>query len=96
MAKRILGKAELEDVTWGSTLLGAGGGGSPREGLKLVKEMENEVTLLDPADLPESANAVAVAGLGSPKAFAEKGVGPEIILAFEALKNMTAVGGGEN
>ncbi len=93
MAKRILGKAELEDVTWGSTLLGAGGGGSPREGLKLVKEMENEITLLDPADLPESANAVAVAGLGSPKAFAEKGVGPEIILAFEALRNMTAVGG---
>ncbi|GAH66924.1 unnamed protein product, partial [marine sediment metagenome] len=63
----MLGKVELEDVVWGSTLLGSGGGGSAHDGLRLVTEMENEVTLLDPADLPESANAVAAAGLGSPK-----------------------------
>ncbi|MCK4368132.1 MAG: DUF917 domain-containing protein [Dehalococcoidales bacterium] len=93
MAKRILGKAELEDVTWGSTLLGAGGGGSPHDGLNLVKEMENEVTLLDPADLPESATAVVVAGIGAPKAISERGFGPEAIFAYDAMKNMTAVGG---
>lgn len=93
MAKRLLGKAEIEDIVWGSTLLGGGGGGSPRDGLNLVKEMENEVTLLDLVDLPESANAVAVAGIGSPKAISEGGFGPEAIFAYEAMKNVTAIGG---
>ncbi|MDH5696059.1 MAG: DUF917 domain-containing protein, partial [Dehalococcoidia bacterium] len=93
MAKRVLGKAEIEDIVWGSALLGAGGGGSPHDGLKLVKEMKNEITLLDPADLPESANAVVVAGIGAPKVMAEKGFGPEAIFAYEAMKNVTAIGG---
>ena len=93
MAKRLLGKAEIEDIAWGSALLGAGGGGSPHDGLKLVKEMKNEITLLDPADLPESANAVVVAGIGAPKVMAEKGFGPEAIFAYEAMKNVTAIGG---
>jgi len=93
MAKRLLGKQELEDITWGSTLLGAGGGGSPHDGLNMVKEMKNKVTLLDPADLPESANAVAVAGIGAPKAIAEKGFGPEAVFAYEAMRNVTALGG---
>ena len=93
MAKRLLGKAEIEDIVWGSTLLGAGGGGSPHDGLNLAKEMESEITLLDPADLPESANAVTVAGIGAPKAIAERGFGPEAISAWEAMKNVTAIGG---
>ena len=93
MAKRILGKAELEDIVWGSTLLGSGGGGSPRDGLQLVAGMENEITLLDPADLPESANAVAVAGIGAPKAIAEQGFGPEAIIVYDAMKSVTAIGG---
>ena len=93
MTKRLLGKVELEDITWGSTLLGSGGGGSTLDGLRLIKEMENKVTLLDPADIPESANAVTVAGIGAPKALAEKKFGPEAILAFEAMKNVTAIGG---
>ncbi len=93
MAKRILGKVELEDVTWGSTLLGSGGGGSALDGLRLIAEMENEITLLDPADLPESANAVTVAGIGAPKVMFEKKFGPEAIIAYEAMKNMAAIGG---
>jgi len=93
MAKRLLGRAELEDVAWGSTLLGSGGGGSTLDGLRLIKEMENKITLLDPADLPESANAVTVGGIGAPKALAEKKFGPEAIPAFEAIKNVTAIGG---
>lgn len=90
---RLLGKAEIEDIVWGSALLGAGGGGSPYDGLNLVKEMENEIVLLDPADLPESANAVMVAGIGAPRAMSEKGFGPEAIFAYEAIKNITMVGG---
>jgi DUF917 family protein len=93
MEKRLLGKAELEDIVWGSTVLGAGGGGSPRDGLSLVGKMENKVTLLDPAGLPQSANAVVVDGIGSPKLMAEKGFGPEAIYAYEAMKHLTAIGG---
>ena len=91
--KRLLGKKELEDIVWGATLLGAGGGGSPREGLGLIKDMKNEVELFAPEDLPERANAVMVAGIGSPKAFSEKGFGPEAISAYEAIKKVTSIGG---
>jgi uncharacterized protein len=93
MAKRLLGKEELEDIVWGSTILGAGGGGSPRDGLNLVKQIINQVTIFDVEDLPENAKAVVVAGIGSPKAMIEKGFGPEAEFAYEAIKNMAAVGG---
>jgi len=93
MAKRMLGKTEIEDIAWGSTLLGAGGGGSARMGLELFKEMKAEVTLLDPSDLPDNATAVTVAGIGSPKAITEKKFGPEAIYAYDAMKTMASVGG---
>jgi len=86
MAKRLLGKAELEDIVWGATLLGSGGGGPPSNGLEVIKKMENKVTLVDPADCPDSANAVIVAGM--------QAVGLEaFIFVYEAMKNITAVGG---
>lgn len=91
--KRLLGKKELEDIAWGSTLLGAGGGGSPKEGLNLIKEMENKVELYEPEELPQKAFAVMVAGIGAPKAFAERGFGPEAVCAFEAIKRVASVGG---
>lgn len=91
--KRLLWKKELEDIAWGATLLGAGGGGSPKEGLNLIEAMENKVELFDPEDLPEKANAVMVAGIGAPKAFSEKGFGPEAISAYEAIKRVASVGG---
>lgn len=91
--KRLLGKNELEDIAWGSTVLGAGGGGSPKEGLKLIGEMENEVELYDSQELPPKANAVMVAGIGAPRAFAEKSFGPEAVSAFEAIRKLASVGG---
>ena len=93
MTKRLLGKEELEDIVWGSTILGAGGGGSPHDGLNLVKQIKSKVVVFDIEDLPENANAVVVAGIGSPKAMIEKGFGPEAVFAYEAIKNMAAVGG---
>jgi len=93
--KRLLGKKELEDIALGATLLGAGGGGSPKEGRALIKDMENKVELFDPEDLPEKANAVMVAGIGAPKAFAERGFGPEAIAAYEAIKKLASIGGVE-
>ena len=84
MAERLLGKAELEDIVWGATLLGSGGGGLPSNGLEVIKKMKNKVTLVDPADCPDSANAVIVAGM--------QAVGLEaFIFVYEAMKNITAV-----
>lgn len=93
MAQKALNKQSLEDIVWGSTILGAGGGGSPYDGLKLVEKIENEVMLLNVEDLPEIAHAVVVAGIGAPKAMLEKGFGPEAVLAFDTIKNITAIGG---
>jgi hypothetical protein len=93
MGKRILNKPELENIVWGSTLLGAGGGGSASIGLHLVNEIKNPVTLIDPADLPDNARTATVAGMGSPKVLLEKGFGIEALFAFDALKSMTALGG---
>jgi len=93
MAKKILDRQSLEDIVWGSTILGAGGGGSPHDGLKLIGGIEKEIILLSVEDLPESDHAVVVAGIGAPKAMLEKGFGPEAVLAFETIKNMVAVGG---
>ncbi len=93
MARRLLGKTVLEDIVWGSTIFGAGGGGSPRDGLNLVKQIENEIEMFNIEDLPDRANAVVVAGIGSPKVMIEKGFGPEAVFAYEAIRNMAAVGG---
>jgi len=97
MTKRLLGKTELEDIAWGATLLGSGGGGSIRSGLMLIAQIENEVTLLDPVDLPESANAVSVCSIGAPRALfpelTKKRTVDSAILAYEVMKNVTALGG---
>jgi uncharacterized protein len=93
MAKRVLGKMQIEDIAWGSTLLGAGGGGSARRGLELFNEIKTEATLLDPSDLPDNATAVTVAGIGSPLAISEKKFGPEAVYAYDAIKTMASVGG---
>jgi len=96
MAKRLLGKAELEDIVRGAALLGSGGGGSLSRGLEVIKKMKNKVTLVDPADCPGSANAVVVAGIGGrrPGPPTKRIFQPKaLILAYEAMKNITAVGG---
>ncbi len=93
MTKRLLGKEELENIAWGATVFGAGGGGPCQLGLGLIKNMENEVELFDPADLPKNANVVQVGGIGAPRVASEKPFGPEAINAYEAIKKMASVGG---
>ena len=92
---RYLGKKELENIAWGATVLGAGGGGSPQDGLKLIQGMKDEIKLFDLEELPEKANAVEVAGIGAPKAMLESGFGPEAIYAYEAIKKVASIGGVE-
>jgi len=93
MTGRTLGKKEMTDIVWGATFLGSGGGGSMRDGLRLIKDIENDVILLDPKELPESAYVATVGGMGAPKALAEKKFGPEAITAFKAMQNIMSIGG---
>lgn len=68
---RKLGRKELENIVIGAGLLGAGGGGSTAEGLKLVErvlELGSAVELADVGELPDEAWGAVIAGMGSPKA----------------------------
>lgn len=79
---------DVEDIVWGATLLGAGGGGSPENGLQLVKEikkMTKEIVLLEIDDIKENDHIATVAGMGAPLALKERGFNLEAIYAFDAL-----------
>jgi DUF917 family protein len=67
---RKLAEQQLRDIVIGAGLLGAGGGGSTAEGLKLVDrvlEYGEAVTLASPEELPASSWGAVIAGVGSPK-----------------------------
>jgi uncharacterized protein len=68
---RKLRKTQLEDIVVGAGLLGAGGGGSVKEGMKLVNrvlEFADEVKLISPQEIGDSDHGAVIAGMGSPKA----------------------------
>jgi DUF917 family protein len=68
---RAIGKQEMVDIVMGAGLLGAGGGGSIVEGLKLVDrvlEFGSTVQLASVNDLDDSAWGAVIAGMGSPVA----------------------------
>lgn len=85
--KRVLHKQEIEDIIKGSTLLGAGGGGSPRVGLMIAEEIR-EVTLVEPEDISDDSNVVVVAGVGSPAVALKVGWRRETIPAFERFEEV--------
>jgi DUF917 family protein len=67
---RKLKESQLRDVVIGAGLLGAGGGGSTAEGMKLVDrvlEYGDAVMLASPEELPASSWGAVIAGVGSPK-----------------------------
>jgi DUF917 family protein len=79
---------DMENIVWGATLLGAGGGGSPENGLQLLKEIKkitNEVTLLEAEDIEEDKHIATVAGMGAQLSLKEHGFNLEAINAFETL-----------
>ncbi len=67
---RTLREQQLRDIVIGAGLLGAGGGGSTAEGMKLVDrvlEYGNSVKLASPQELPAVGWGAVIAGIGSPK-----------------------------
>lgn len=87
---------DLRDILKGATFLGAGGGGSLSDGLKLLDKLPSTVTGIElfpvTAMKPEDS-AVFVAGIGSPKAFQDRQDFDEAITAFRAMQREIAAEG---
>ena len=67
----LLGERELRNIVLGGGLLGAGGGGSVAEGMKIVDrilEYSPNVQLVHPDDILDDSRGAVIAGMGSPKA----------------------------
>lgn len=73
---RVLRERELKDIVYGATLLGSGGGGSPENGMQLVKstlEIAEEVQLVDPEEVPDYSRVCVVAGMGAQRRCLKEG-----------------------
>lgn len=72
---RMIDEQALEDITLGSTVLGAGGGGDPYVGMLLARDAirrHGAVRLVDLGEVPDDANVTFVAGIGAPGVLIEK------------------------
>jgi hypothetical protein len=86
---RILSEKEIIDIIHGATLLGAGGGGSPENGIQFLKstlKIANEVKMVDPEEVPNYSMICVVAGMGAPEALLKRGWEDEDIPALKALE----------
>ena len=66
---RILNEEKLRNIVMGAGLLGSGGGGSTKEGMKLVDrvlEFSDGVQLIRPDETNDSDWGAVIAGMGSP------------------------------
>lgn len=88
---------ELRDIITGAGFMGAGGGGSPKDGLKLLEELvslgKSELTLIGPEEMGQDELAVMVAEIGAPKVFSEVDSFPETVTAFTAMQETAAHAG---
>lgn len=91
---KIIREQELSDIIKGAGFMGAGGGGSPRDGHRLLDELKSlnkaDVTLIDYKEMKEGEWAVMVAEFGSPKAFLEAKSFPETIKCFTLMQEVAA------
>jgi DUF917 family protein len=92
-----IGEQELRDIIAGAAFMGAGGGGSPREGHKLLRELvslgKSELVLVNPEEMGEDKWAVMVAEIGAPRVFAEVESFPETVTAFNVMRDVAARAG---
>lgn len=85
---RLLTYQDMVDIIHGAALLGAGGGGSIAQGLKIIKEIVDSgksVKLVELSEINDEELAVVSAGMGSPLA-AKYGWRNENLPAFDILE----------
>lgn len=67
---------DIDDIAAGAAILGCGGGGDPYVGALMTQQSLRAagapVTLVAPADLPDDALVVVIAGIGAPPVLIEK------------------------
>ncbi|KRC62802.1 hypothetical protein ASE14_03020 [Agromyces sp. Root81] len=71
----LIDEAALDDITLGSTVLGAGGGGDPYVGMLLARDAIRRfgpVPLVPLDEIADDANIVFIAGMGAPGVLIEK------------------------
>jgi hypothetical protein len=86
---RKLNYQNMVDIVNGAGLLGAGGGGSIKSGLKLVDEIADlnvEPTLVNINEVDDNKKIAMVAGMGAPKKLLESGFNKEGINALELFE----------
>lgn len=92
-----LKEQELRDIITGAAFLGSGGGGSPKDGLRLLDELislnKAEVTLISCKEMKDNEWAVMVAEFGSPKAFMQAESFPETVKSFSLMQEVAAQSG---
>ncbi|MGA2791131.1 MAG: DUF917 domain-containing protein [Candidatus Bathyarchaeia archaeon] len=97
MTQRVLYKEDFANVIAGATLLGSGGGGSPKGGMDLMASALTEpskgVRLVSADSAPDTDMVVMVAGIGSPVAFLKKGFDVEAVYAFDAMERLYMMAG---
>ncbi|MBR2576051.1 MAG: DUF917 domain-containing protein [Firmicutes bacterium] len=85
---RKLDITDIEDIALGAALLGAGGGGDPYIGkliaIGAVRE-KGPAVLIDPEELEDDAQVLAIAMMGAPTVLAEKAIGGN---EYRTLMNM--------
>lgn len=72
---RLIDEQALADITFGSTILGSGGGGDPYVGMLLVRDAirrRGAIQMVDVDEVPDDANVVFIAGIGAPGVIIEK------------------------
>jgi DUF917 family protein len=94
---RTIGEQELRDIITGAAFMGAGGGGSPQDGLKLLEELvslgKSKLTVISPEEMAQDELAVMVAEIGAPKVFSEVDSFPETVTAFTVMQEAASQAG---
>ncbi|MCI8646445.1 MAG: DUF917 domain-containing protein [Firmicutes bacterium] len=95
-----LGRRELENITYGATFFGAGGGGCELEGLGTIdlifKEDPNaEVAMIDVEEIQEKEVAATILAMGSPAATKGKLFEVEGVKVAEGTRNALKADGKE-
>lgn len=88
---RRLCKKNLQDLIYGATLLGAGGGGSPKPVWGPIDEIfkkKDFIEIITPEEVSDSARIVVSAGMGSPAVLLKEGWKGEEVHSFERMENL--------
>lgn len=87
---RLITIDDIDDIATGAAVLGCGGGGDPYVGALMTQQSLRAgapVTLVAPADVPDEALVVVIAGIGAPPVLIEKiANGSESELALRHLE----------